>query len=226
VTFSNACATDESRPFRSRTKRLLLCFLTLALATGSSVAEAQQNDSRQSVNGTAAVAGFLAGAVVGLGAHEGGHLIFDVIFDADPSIKRVEFHGIPFFAITHASDLPPRQEYTISAAGFWVQHATNEWILTRRPQLRQERAAFTKGIFAFNVGASMAYSVAAFARTGPPERDTRGMADSTGIAEPWIGAIILAPAIFDTWRYFDPGARWPVWLSRASKVAVVLLVLK
>jgi hypothetical protein len=190
------------------------------------VAEARQEETRQSVNQSAAIAQFLAGAVVGLGAHEGGHLLFDVIFDADPSINRVEFHGIPFFAITHASNLPPRQEYTISAAGFWVQHATNEWILFRRPRLRQERAAFTKGLFAFNVGASMAYSVAAFARTGPSERDTRGMADAAGIPEPWIGAMILAPAVFDTWRYLDPGARWPVWLSRASKIAVVLLVLK
>jgi hypothetical protein len=226
VALSNACATDESRSVPARRFRLLLCILTVALVSGSSVAEAQQDDSRQSVNQTAAVAGFIAGAVVGLGAHEGGHLLFDVMFDADPSIKRVEFHGIPFFAITHAPDLPPRQEYTISAAGFWVQHATNEWILTRRPQLRQERAPVTKGLFAFNVGASMAYSIAAFGQTGPLERDTRGMADSTGIAEPWIGAMILAPAVFDTWRYFDPRARWPVWLSRASKVAVVLLVLK
>lgn len=226
VAFSNAYATDESRPSPPRRFRLLLCILTVALVADSSVAEAQQDDSRQSVNQTAAFAGFIAGAVVGLGAHEGGHLIFDGIFDADPSIKRIEFHGIPFFAITHASNLPPRQEYTISAAGFWVQHATNEWILTRRPGLRQERAPFTKGIFAFNVGASMAYSVAAFGRTGPLERDTRGMAEAAGIPEPWIGAMILGPAVFDTWRYFDPGARWPVWLSRASKVAVVLLVLK
>jgi hypothetical protein len=164
--------------------------------------------------------------VVGLAAHEGGHLLFDAIFGADPSVKRVEFHGIPFFAITHESGLPPRQEYTISAAGFWVQHATNEWILTRRPRLRREPAAFSKGVFAFNVGASFAYSVAAFGRLGPPERDTRGMAESARIEEPWIGAMILAPAVLDSWRYFDPDARWAVWLSRASKVAVVLLVLK
>jgi hypothetical protein len=172
------------------------------------------------------VGGFLAGAVVGLGAHETGHLMFDVIFDADPGVKRVEFHGIPFFAITHDEGLPPRQEFVISSAGFWVQEATNEWLLTKRPRLRSEHAPFAKGVFAFNIGASAMYSVAAFARVGPPERDTRGMATSARIDEPWIGAIVLLPAVFDTWRYFDPDARWPVWLSRASKLGGVLLVLR
>jgi len=178
------------------------------------------------VNRTAAIGGFLGGMVVGFGAHEGGHLLFDAIFDADPGIKRVEYHGIPFFAITHRSDLPPRQEYTISAAGFWVQQATNEWLLTVRPGLRHEHAPFAKGVFAFNVGASAMYSVAAFARTGPPERDTRGMSVASRIDEPWIGVVVLAPAVFDTWRYFDPDNRWAVWLSRAAKVGSVLLVLR
>jgi hypothetical protein len=172
------------------------------------------------------VGSFLGGAVAGLGIHEGAHLLFDVIFDADPGLTRVEFHGIPFFAITHRSDLSPRQEFTIDSAGFWAQHAGSEWLLTRRPRLRYERAPFAKGLLAFNVGASAAYSIAAFAQTGPPERDTRGMAVSARIDEPWIGALVLAPAVFDTWRYFQPDARLPVWLSRASKIAGVLLVLR
>lgn len=175
---------------------------------------------------TAAVGGFLAGAAVGLAAHEGGHLLFDVAFDADPGLKKVDFYGIPFFAITHRADVSRRQELAISSAGFWVQQGTNEWLLTKRPRLRQERAPFAKGMFAFNVGASTAYSVAAIARIGPGERDTRGMAEASRIAEPWIGAMVLAPALLDTWRYLDPDARWPVWLSRAAKVGTVLLVLR
>lgn len=226
MALSNVYATDEAVGGGASRSGVLLCILTVALVATSSAAEAQPQDSRQGVNQTAAVAKLLAGGAVGLVAHEGGHLLFDVIFDADPSLTRVEFHGIPFFAITHAANLPPRQEYTISAAGFWVQHATNEWILTRRPELRRDRAPFTKGLFAFNIGASVAYSVAAFGRTGPDERDTRGMAMSARLDEPWIGAIILAPAIFDAWRYLDPDARWPVWFSRGAKVAVVLLVLR
>ena len=107
-----------------------------------------------------------------------------------------------------------------------MQHATNEWLLTKRPRLRSEKAPFTKGVFAFNVLASAAYSGAAFARSGPVERDTRGMAASSGTDERWIGALILAPAVFDTWRYYDPDAKLPIWLSRAAKVAGVLLILK
>lgn len=169
---------------------------------------------------------FLAGAAAALAAHEGGHLLFDVVFDADPGLRRVEFSGIPFFALTHRSDLSPRREFTISSAGFWVQHAGNEWLLTTRPRLRHERAPFLKGLFTFNVLASAAYSGAAFAREGPHERDTRGMASSLGANERWMGALILAPAILDSWRYFDPEARVPVWASRAVKVVAVLLVIK
>jgi hypothetical protein len=159
-------------------------------------------------------------------AHEGGHLMLDVLFDADPGVRRVEFHGIPFFAITHRSDLSRREEFAVASVGFWVQEATNEWILTRRPRLRDEHAPFTKGIVAFNIGASAAYAVAAFGRTGPPERDTRAMALSARMDERWIGAVVLAPAVFDTWRYFDPEAKLPVWLSRAAKIGTVLLILR
>jgi hypothetical protein len=168
----------------------------------------------------------LVGGVVGLAAHESGHLFFDVVFDAHPGVKRVEFSGIPFFAVTHDAGLPPRQEFTISSAGFWVQEATNEWLLTKRPRLRFEGEPFAKGVFAFNIGASVMYSVAAFAKIGPPERDTRGMADSSRIDERWIGAVVLLPAVFDAWRYLDPDARLPVWLSRGAKIGGVLLVLR
>jgi hypothetical protein len=169
---------------------------------------------------------FIAGATVGLVSHEGGHLLFDVMFDAEPRFGRVEFHGIPFFAIRHKAGLSPRKEFAISSAGFWVQHATNEWLLSRGPDLRSSKAPFAKGVFAFNLGASAAYSVAAFARIGPPERDTRAMADAARIDEPWIGAFVLAPAVLDAWRYLDPDARWPVWASRAAKIGVVLLILR
>jgi hypothetical protein len=200
--------------------------VALALIAGAHDVAAQQETSLRSVNRTAAVGAFVGGLAVGLVAHETGHVLFDVIFDANPRITRVEFHGIPFFAITHDAGLPPRQEFTISSAGFWVQHATNEWLLTRNPRLRAAAGPFTKGVFAFNVGASMAYSVAAFGRTGPVERDTRGMADAARVNERWIGALILAPALLDSWRYLDPDAKWPIWVSRAVKIGGLLLIFR
>ena len=169
---------------------------------------------------------FLSGAAVALLAHEAGHLAFNVAFDADPELKAVDFHGIPFFALTHREELSPRREAIVSSAGFWVQHATNEWILTRRPDVRRQRAPFTKGVLAFNVLTSVAYAGAAFARTGPFERDTRAIADATDVDERWIGAVVLAPAVLDAWRYFHPESKVAVWLSRGVKIGMVVLVLR
>lgn len=189
--------------------------------------EAQDTNLTQKTSNGHRAASFpilLAGAAVGLGAHETGHLIFDGLFDAHPGLKRVSFHGIPFFAITHDPGLSPRKEFIIDSAGFWVQHAGNEVILSRDPSFRQNGALFVKGVFAFNVLASVAYSAAAFTRTGPVERDTRGMADALRWKEPVIGALVLAPAVLDAIRYFRPGTKWAVWGSRGVKVGLVLLV--
>ena len=163
---------------------------------------------------------------MGLVMHEGGHLLFDVIFDASPHLERVTFGPFPFFAITHRGDLSPRREFTISSAGFWMQNLSSEWILTRRPSLRAERAPVAKGVLAFNVLNSAGYACVAFAHAGPFERDTRGMAASIGVDERAIGALVLAPAVLDAIRYFKPEARWAKWASRAAKVGSVVLVIK
>ena len=167
---------------------------------------------------------FLAGGALGLAAHEAGHLLLDVVFDADPGLRRVEFHGLPFFAISHRSGLPRAQEFAISSAGFWIQQAGSEWLLTRRPNLRGERAPLAKGFLAFHVLASASYAGAALFRTGPSERDTLGMAVGSGLDERWIAPIVLGPAVFDAWRYYRPDSRGAIWLSRAAKVGGVLLV--
>jgi hypothetical protein len=169
---------------------------------------------------------FLAGGALGFLLHESGHLIFDAIFDAGPTIEGVKFGPFPFFAITHRGDLSPRREFTISSAGFWMQDLSSEWLLTKQPRLRDAHAPVAKGLLAFNVLNSTGYAFVAFARAGPFERDTRGMAQSIGVDERAIGALVLAPAVFDTIRYFKPEARWAIWASRAAKVGSVLLVIK
>jgi hypothetical protein len=205
--------------------------LTVAALGGTAELAAAQDPPEQppstSEKGTTSeVLTFLAGGATGLAAHESGHLLFDAIFGAHATIKGVSFHGVPFFAITHDSGLPARQEFVIDSAGFWVQEGTNEWILSKRPDLRHESAPFTKGVVAFNVLASFAYAGAAFARTGPYERDTRGMADSLGWKEPYVGLLILAPAVLDMVRYYHPEARWAAWGSRGAKIFSVVLVIK
>jgi hypothetical protein len=208
---------------------LVVLQMVAALATTAEVAGAQepvqQPVATTEKSATSQTAGFLAGGLAGLAAHESGHLLFDAIFDSHPGVKRVSFHGVPFFAITH-DYRTARKEFVIDSAGFWVQEATNEWILSQRPNLRHESAPFTKGVVAFNVLASFAYAGAAFARTGPVERDTRGMADAHGWKEPYVGLLILAPAVLDAVRYFHPDARWAVWGSRGAKMFGVVLVFK
>jgi hypothetical protein len=167
---------------------------------------------------------FLTGAATGLAAHEAGHVIADFAYGEKPGLKKVDFHGIPFFAITHRSGRAANGEFVISSAGFWMQQGGNEWLLSKRPRLKSEQAPFAKGYFAFNVLASVVYAGAAFAKTGPVERDTRGMAASSRLDERWIGAIVLAPAVLDGWRYYHPDSKWAAWSSRAVKIAMVVMV--
>ena len=206
-----------------------LIFLTACLpisvaAQSSSAGQALPQSPPPEAHRVADSVTFLAGAALGLTVHEGGHLVFDAAFDARPRITGVRFGPFPFFAVTHRDDLSPRREFTISSAGFWVQDLSSEWLLTKRPSLRETHAPLAKGVLAFNVLNSAGYACVAFARAGPFERDTRGMADSIGVDERAIGALVLAPAVLDAIRYFKPDARWAKWASRAAKVGSVLLV--
>jgi hypothetical protein len=211
---------------------LVACLLGWPLAvraqTGAPVPTQQdQPSAAPAPEGLSAksIAEFVGGAAIGLGLHESGHLAMASIFGADPGVRTVSFGPLPFFAISHA-DVSPAREYAISAAGFWVQHATSEWLLTTRPGLRDEHAPLAKGLLAFNVLTSAAYGAAAFGTFGPYERDTRAMADALAVEEPWVGALILAPAVLDTWRYIKPDSRWAAWTSRALKVGAVLIVVR
>lgn len=212
--------------------RAFLAAVQVVAAIGATAGLARGQDApttpvTQNAPSTAASAGlFLLGGATAFAAHEGGHLLFDAIFDSNPRTTKVSFHGIPFFAITHDSGLSDRKEYVIDTAGFWVQEGTNEWLLHKHPNLRREHQPYLKGAFAFNVLASVAYGGAAFARTGPAERDTRGMADALHWKEPYVGLLILAPAILDAVRYYQPHATWAAWGSRGAKITGVLLVLK
>ena len=167
---------------------------------------------------------FIAGAASGFAIHEGSHLILDLAFDTEPRLKGVSFGPIPFFALTHSSDTAAHEEALISGAGFVSQHVTSEIVLTRRTP-GDSISPFEKGLLSFHVATSVAYAGAAFAGYGPYERDTRGIADATGTDERVIGALVLAPAAFDTWRYLRPNSKAAKWGSRLSKVAFLGVLL-
>jgi hypothetical protein len=173
------------------------------------------------------VALFLAGAAAGLAVHESGHVLAGLTFDANPRVSGIHNGPLPFFAIVH-DPVPRRQEFIISSAGFWMQHAGSEWILTAKPTLKDEQAPFLKGVFAFNLAASAVYATAAFGTFGPPERDTRGMAATLGhdgIREPIVGFLVLGPAVLDGYRYLHPEASWAKWTSRSVKIGLVALTM-
>jgi hypothetical protein len=206
----------------------VLLLFGVAAGTAEPARAQDPSDSAAATSGYSptAVAGFLGGAAAALGAHESGHLVFDFLFDAHPGLQKVNFHGIPFFAITHDAGLSHRREFTIDSAGFWVQEAGNEFIFHKMPDLRDQHAPIVKGVLAFNVLASVAYAGAAFARTGPVERDTRGMAETLRWKEPYVGLLVLAPALLDAVRYYDRDPKWAAWASRGVKITSVVLVLR
>jgi hypothetical protein len=204
---------------------LIACLPVSVLAQSSQAGQTQPSPASDEHHVVDSVK-LVTGAVLALAIHEGGHLVFDAAFDARPRMTGVRFGPFPFFAVTHRADLSPRREFAISSAGFWMQDLSSEWLLTKRPSLREAHAPFAKGVLAFNILNSAGYAGVALARAGPFERDTRGMADSIGVDERAIAAVVLAPAVLDAIRYFKPEARWAKWASRAAKVGSVLLVIR
>lgn len=209
---------------------LALCVLlapgVVAAQQGADAAPADSPPARPAeASDAATLARFLAGGAMGLAAHEAGHVLAGTFLGADPGVKAISYGPLPFFAITH-DPVAAGREYTIAASGFFVQHATSEWLLSTRPALRHQRSPVAKGMLAFNVLTSAVYAAAAFGRFGPPERDTRAMADALGVDEPWVGAMMLAPAALDAWRYARPESKWAPWVSRALKAGAVLAVVR
>ena len=204
----------------SRASRLQLAAIFVLMLCAVAPARAQQESTIGKVGKV------LLGGAAGLGVHEAGHLVADWAFEEKVVVKKVDFKGIPFFALSHAPDLSPRREYVASSAGFWAQYLYSEQILTHHPNLRREQSPFRKGMLTFHIVTSLMYAGAAFGKTGPVERDTRGMAFSRRIDERWVGVMVLAPAILDAFRFFNPDARWAAWASRGGKMASVALVLK
>ena len=202
----------------------MLLTISLGFLPGRAAAQVAATSATTSKGSVAADTGkFLSGAALALGMHEGGHVVLEGLFDAAPGVKRITFGPFPFFAITH-HQISPRRELAVSSAGFWVQDASNEWLLTRRRDLRRAHAPLEKGMLVFNVLMSVGYGAVAMAEAGPLERDTRGIAASARVREPVIGLLVMAPGILDGYRFLEPDARWAVWVSRALKVGSVFLI--
>lgn len=164
---------------------------------------------------------FFAGAFVALVGHESGHLATNSALDTDPYSKPVRYGPVPFFTIEPGRRLTQHEHYITASAGFNAQNMVSEWLLTSHPNLNKEDEPFLKGMATFNFWLSVGYAATAFAGTGPMERDTKGMADSLGWNERWVGAMILVPTALDTYRYKHPDAKWAKTASRVSKLLMI-----
>src|SRR5437867_2988675 len=97
-------------------RQTVVIAMTVVAAIPAAAQESSTDQPQRTQHRKADIMRFLAGAAVGLAAHEGGHLVFDLAFDARPRITRVALGGIPFFALTHRDDLSPRREFAVSSA--------------------------------------------------------------------------------------------------------------
>lgn len=166
------------------------------------------------------------GAVAGLVIHEAGHWLAGTWIGAGPSTKGVKGGGgIPFFAVTYARDLTPREQRLTAGAGLTTQFLSAEWLLSRHPRIWEESRPWGKGIVLFHLATSAVYSYAAYTRTGPQERDTLGIAEGLRVPERQVGTWILVPAALDLIRLWWPELRWPVWASRVAKVHFIVRVM-
>jgi len=216
--------------------RILPCLVALGLAAGLAAPAAGQNaanDPNESKGQARPEGGdslrdgvrFLGGFSAGLFLHESAHMATGAALGARPRIDRL---SIPLpFMVVHYDPVSRRREFAIASSGFWLQHLVSECLLTAQPELRRTAAPFRKGLFAFGVGTSALYAIAALTTTGPRERDTRSLATSLGrdgVPEPAAGALILAPAVLDVYRYYRPHSAWARWTSRAVKALSLGLV--
>jgi hypothetical protein len=164
---------------------------------------------------------FFTGAFSALLVHEMGHVIANYAVDSDPYLKSVHYGPIPFFTIEPGRQLDDHDHYITASAGFNAQFLMDEWILTKHPDLREEDEPFLKGMGTFNFWLGVGYAATAFLEAGPPERDTKGMADSLGWSEEQVGLLILTPTVLDAYRYKHPDAKWAKTASRVAKIAII-----
>ena len=181
---------------------------------------------------------FLGGAAVAFFAHESGHVVTNLAYGNVPRLVPITTFGfIPFVAI--AGDIRCDDamcytrdnkefgggragKYVIVTAGFTVQHLTTELLLSLEPHLRYRRAPFRKGVLAFDILVSVGYALSTWTRTEDTFGDSGTAADTSGIPRDVFAALLITPALIDTYRFLRPDShsRWLPYASRASKATM------
>jgi len=217
--------------------RALLLVAALANVARADDADPSSFSGITSIDSVTAAALFLAGGATGFVAHESGHFMMNYALGNSPEVQGITTFGfIPFVAINprlscHGEDCTKHDgkpltfgqagKYLIVTAGYDVQHVTTELLLTLTPCLRYEAAPFRKGLFAFDVLLSVGYALADVAGVEDPHGDSRNAVDASGMSKYLFAAILLAPAVLDTYRYFFPKSKWAPWVSRGAKLGMI-----
>lgn len=178
-----------------------------------------------------------AGALTAFVAHEGGHLLANLLLGNVPRLHgTLVFGWLPFFVVSPdiACDgetctkrngerfgAGTHGKFFIVTAGFHVQHLTDEVLLSRHRDLRYRALPFQKGMLLFNVFLSCLYAAGAFTGLEDPHGDLVNAARLSRTHEAWLASLLLVPAALDVYRYFAPSARWTPWVSRGGKAALV-----
>ena len=155
----------------------------VTLAVSALAAPCRRADPLRRTSPSRRTVTFLAGGAAGLAMHEAGHRRSPApSFGAHPRVAPARRRARAVLRRSRTTTSRGGREFVISSVRVLdAARRVSEWILTARPEsVATSIAPFLKGVLAFNVGTSVVYSVAAFARSGPPERDTRGMAVSLG----------------------------------------------
>jgi hypothetical protein len=164
---------------------------------------------------------FALGAASAFVGHEMGHMMMDAFQGKSVKFVRVSLGPIPFFAIQPCCNLTHAQEYQIASAGFVVGDVSSELILQIAPRIRSRRHAFLKGALMFDILLAAGYAITGFAGIGPAQSDVNTMARGAQVPQWEIGALLIAPAALDMYRYFVPRSIWAPWTSISAKALLL-----
>lgn len=180
------------------------------------------------------------GAMGGLLAHESAHLSMNFALGNTPRFRPIRgLFGAPFVAISpdiscqgakcEGADgqrfaAGVRGRAWIASAGFVMQWATSEMILSDMPDVLYRNEPFLQEWLALNVTLALAYAITCASGIESDFGDASGLATHGHMPRSATAALVATPALVDAARAVWPERPWIKWAARASKLVFVGLV--
>ena len=154
-------------------------------------------------------------------------MIANLAFGEKPGLGKVDFHGIPVLR-DHASQRAAVARGIHDLVGRLLGAACHERMAADAPPARSEPSRRRSRRACLRSTCSRRLPTRARRSRKPVPRSAThaGMAASSRIDERWIGALVLAPALLDGWRYYHPDTKWATWASRGVKIGMVVMVVR